>query len=94
MQKEGRDRDQIGELLHQICDRETLEAIDRLKLVNEAKCAAVKDMVVKHYNTARRPVDYQAYMKIIEGIDKQADVQIRRRNNLYDLEDIDGIDNL
>lgn len=94
MPEERKQGECVNEIIQQICDRDTVEAIGRLGIVNENKCANVKERVVQYFKDTKRPVSYEAYRKIIAELDRPADISVLRRNNLYDLEDIDDFEGI
>lgn len=89
MKHQDAGEDKKDEILYQICDKNTCEAIDRLMLVNKAKCGLVKARVMHYFEEHRTPVDYESYKKLISGIDTEASVRVQRRSNFYDLDCIE-----
>lgn len=79
-------------MLHQICDKSTYEAIDRLKMVNKSKCETVKDRVLRCFEERRCTIDYEMYKKLVDGMDNEASVSVQRKCSLYDLDDIEDLD--
>lgn len=94
MERKEQNEERKNEMLHQICDKSTYEAVDRLKMVNKPKCDAVKDKILKYFEDRRSVVDYETYKRLIDGMDNEASVSVQRRNNLYDLDDIEDLDDL
>ena len=82
------------ELLHQVCDKGVYEAISRLDLVNKGRCRAVKERVLQYFNEHRCMISGEIYRRLVGDIGEGADVVVRRRANLYDLEDLESIDDL
>lgn len=81
-----------NELLRMICDKSTLEAIDMLKLVNKGRCEVVKERVMRYFEENKTAVSYDVYKQLLDGISNEPSVHVQRRNNLYELADIEDSD--
>ena len=75
--------------LRSICDKRAFDAIDMLKIVNKSKCDLVKSKVLSYFERTKKPISFDLYCELISNIDKDICVSVHRKNNLYDLDDIE-----
>lgn len=79
------------ELLNEICDKKTREAIQIISCANQERAEKIKKKIIGHFKAHGNRITYEEYMKIVGGIESEVKVSIHRRSNFGDLDEIDDI---
>ncbi|EOB12109.1 cell apoptosis-related protein [Nosema bombycis CQ1] len=80
------------EIIRQILDEKSLISLNNLKHINKEKGNKLQDILIQHFQMVRRLISYEEYCKIVEEIEKNtktSEIKIKRRSNMYDLEEIE-----
>jgi DNA-binding TFAR19-related protein (PDSD5 family) len=80
------------EIIRQILDEKSLVSLNNLKHINKEKGNKLQDILIQHFQMVRRLISYEEYCKIVEEIEKNtktSEIKIKRRSNMYDLEEIE-----
>lgn len=80
---------QKREIIYQICDKNTCEALDRLTLVNEKKGSIMQNKLIEYFKANNKIIDYEVYKKLVAGINNNISVSFKHRSSYYDLNDIE-----
>ncbi|EOB13700.1 cell apoptosis-related protein [Nosema bombycis CQ1] len=80
------------EIIRQILDEKSLISLNNLKHINKEKGNKLQDILIQHFQMVRRLISYEEYCKIVQEIEKNtktSEIKIKRRSNMYDLEEIE-----
>ncbi len=84
--------DEKREIIYRICDKRTLQGLEALKLVNRKKADIMQEKVFDFFKKYNKPITYDDYKRLTEGLNTDISVTIRRKNDLDDLNDIEDFE--
>lgn len=77
------------DFIRKICDKQTIDAINLLKVINKSKYNIVEDKITKYYQKTRTPIDFETYLELVKNIDKEISIMFHRKNDNFGLDEIE-----
>lgn len=80
------------EIIRQILDEKSLVSLNNLKHINKEKGTKLQDLLLQYFQKVYRVITYEEYCKIVDDLEKDnkvSEIKIKRKNNLFDLAEIE-----
>jgi len=82
---------EIEELVRSLCDKQTIDALAILKSINKTKFENVTKSIVSFFDKYKTRIDFEVYLEIVKGIDKEMSISFQRRNDNFGLDEIEDL---
>lgn len=82
---------EIEELVRSLCDKQTIDALAILKSINKTKFENVAKSIVSFFEKYKTRIDFEVYLEIVKGIDKEMSISFQRRNDNFGLDEIEDL---